>query len=427
MNMKNGSRYTVPISSHHVSAGGISTTLTALLLVFAIANVAVADEFMITPGDELRIFIPGLRPPEQLYVVDTDGNIDLGIQGRVKVSGYPVNKAQELIKTHLERYLKSVEGVTLLIKRSRRTVFVTGCVAEPGVITIEANVDLWQALHQAGGVTACADLTRVLFLRDGLTLPVDVRAYLTRDVSEPLPRLRAGDTVFVPAEPGLPLGSGEIAAPFLGAEALNRKVFVIGSVVSPGMYDRTDEMDALTAVSLADGPTPEADLGNTVVLTKEQSIKVDLNAALQGTKLAKNLLPGNGGAIIYVPTLHENMDTRLGAHINVIGPFERTGRIPVSGPIKLIDVVGIVGGDESDGKLHQLSVIQDAPGFTLTSKYDLEEYLEKGGWVGRVPVYPGSTVVIGRRDLVAYQETLRTLTTMAMLSTSVAIWINLAQ
>jgi protein involved in polysaccharide export with SLBB domain len=395
-----------------------------LALSLIIGNVAVADEFMITPGDELRIFIPGLRPPEQLYTVDPDGHIDLGLQGKVKVSGYPTKKAESLVKAHLGKYLRSTTGIALFLKRSRRTILITGCVAQPGLITIEANVDLWQAIHQAGGVTECADLSRVFFLRNGLTLPVNVRAFLARDTDEPLPRLKAGDTVFVSAAPGIPLSSTAVAAPFLDNEALNRKVFVIGAVNAPGMYDRSEALDVLTAVALAGGPLELADLSNTTLLTKDKSIKIDLQKALQRKVRLKKLIPGKGGAIVYVPYLHENVDTRMGDYINLIGPFERSGRIPISGPMKLIDIIGIVGGPGEAGKIHKVTVIEEGRGYSLANKYDVEDYLEEGGWVGRILVMPGSTVAIDRRDLVAYQTTLQTIGTLAMISSSMAFWLS---
>ncbi len=410
---------------HSTERRGWRVSLSALVLsLILLPVVSSADEFIITPGDELRVFIPGLRPPDQTVVVDPSGRVDLGIHGKVKLSGNSIDDAQALLKTHLSKYLKSTAGVTVLLQKSRRTVLITGCVAQPGIHTVDSGVDLWQSLHQAGGVTACADLTRVTVLRNGLEMSVNVRAFLTRDSTEPLPSLRAGDTIFVPGEPGMPLAQNGVTA-FLGHQAIKRKVFVIGAVTTPGMFDRSDALDVLTAVSLAGGPTPLADLSHATLLTKKGRVVVNLQKALAGKKLRKNLLPGDGGAIIYLPTLTENIDSRLGSHVNVIGPFERTGRIPVSGPIKLIDIIGIVGGPMEEGKIHEVSVIREGPGYTLVTEFDVGDYLENGGWVGRAPVYPGSTVVIGRRNRRAFEDTLRILSTMAMLSTTVALWLNL--
>jgi len=394
------------------------------LCFFVISFGAKADEFSITPGDELRIFIPGLQPPEQLYIVGHQGDIDLGIHGKVVLAGYSVKNAQTILRKHMSKYLKSVAGLTLMVKQSKRTILITGCVENPGLITIESTADLWQALQLNDGLSGCADLTRVLMLRNGLELEVNVHAFLTRDSIEPLPVLRAGDTIFVPAQAGLPLAPSAEHA-FLSNKALDRKVFVIGSVTSPGMFDRSEALDVLTAVSLAGGPLPVADLAHTTLLTKDASIKIDLQKAIAGKKLKKKLLPGDGAAIIYIPSLTENVDTRLGSHINVIGPFERTGRIPVSGPIKLIDALGIVGGPGDDAKLHKLRIIEEGLGYTLVSRYDIGEYLEGGGWIGRVMVKPGSTIMMGRRNMQALATTTSIIGSLAVVSTAMALWLSL--
>lgn len=396
------------------------------LTVFLLAVLAQADEFSLVPGDELRIFVPGADPPEQLVQIDPSGNLDLGINGKVHVAGVPLDQAEELLKTHLRKYLRSVAGVTLLLNKAQRTILITGRVAHPGLFTIAPTTDLWQAVAEAGGVIAGGDLTRVVISRKGLEIPVNVRAYLTRESIEPLPALRAGDVVFIPAEPGFPLAeSGETA--FLGLEAINRKVFVLGAVEEPGIFDRSRVLDVLSAVALANGPTPTADLSHTILLTDKGRITVDLQNALGGGVSGKQLLPENGGAIIYVPTLAENLDTRLGAHINVIGSFVRQGRIPVSGPLKLIDVVGLAGGPDESGQLDEVTVVEDGAGFTLVSRFDLKRYIEKGGLAGRAMVNPGSTVYLGRRDLEALQTALQAVSTIAVVSTAVALWITVAQ
>ncbi|MCP4677571.1 MAG: hypothetical protein GY854_19065 [Deltaproteobacteria bacterium] len=396
-----------------------------LLALFAFLSVANADEFNLVPGDEVRVFIPGMQPPERIIQVNSEGELDLGMNGKVHVAGNTTEKAEALLKTHLKKYLRSTAGVTLLLDKAKRSVLVTGKVANPGLYVLGPFADLWQAIDMAGGLTPGADLTRVIISRQGLEIPVDVRSYLTRDTKEPLPTLRAGDVLFVSAEPGLPLAESGAAA-FLGLEGVNRKVFVIGAVVTPGIYDRSESIDILTAVLLAGGPVVASDLGHVAVVTQKRRISVDLQAVLSGKTLERPQFPDEGGAIVYVPSLEENIDNRIGAHINVVGPFARTGRIPVSGPIKLIDAIGIVGGPQEAAKLHEVSVIQEGSGFTLVSEYDLEEYFEEGGGVGRALVYPGSTVYIGRRSLIGFQTTMQTVTTLAMLSTTAVMWMTFA-
>ena len=51
-------------------------------------------------------------------------------------------------------------------------------------------------------------------------------------------------------------------------------VFVVGSVIRPGAFavqDRRAEMTVLQAVAMAEGPTPTASLGKTIIIRQSQA------------------------------------------------------------------------------------------------------------------------------------------------------------
>ena len=152
-----------------------------------LTSTALADDLPVSPGDTLQVYIPGAQQPDQTYLVDIQGNIDLGVYGRLKIGGKPLKKAESLLKQHLSKYLKSTDGISLFLKQQGRIVLITGCVEEPGVVSIQSTDDLWQAIHRAGGLSDCADLTRVTFYRNGVKLDVDLRSYLTGETQNPPP------------------------------------------------------------------------------------------------------------------------------------------------------------------------------------------------------------------------------------------------
>ncbi|MDJ0763150.1 MAG: SLBB domain-containing protein [Myxococcota bacterium] len=402
-----------------------------LVLIASVARVALfgaiarADEEELVPGDEVNVFIPGLSPPYQTLQIDDQGEIDLGVNGRVKIAGGPLERGEELLKLHLRNYLRSIAGVSLTLSRAQISILVTGLVAEPGIVAVPSSVGIWRIIEMAGGIISGADLSRVIIIRGEQEIQVDLRAHLTRDSTDPLPPLKAGDTLFIPADPSLSISEGGATA-FLGNTALQRKVFVIGAVRTPGLYDRSDSLDVITAVALADGPTEAADLSHTRVYTPDSSEVVDLNKVLKGDQSALKKLPKNIGIIIYLPTLERGIDTRLGSFINVLGGVNEPGRIPVSGPVRLIDAIGLAGGPAERAKLRHVRVIRDEPGFTLVSDYNLKRYFKKGGIAGRAIVYPGSTVVIGRRDLEVLRTTVSLISTAALVSTAAALWLQIA-
>lgn len=402
------------------------TLIVCISVLFAfLSSSALAEDVIVSPGDTLRVYIPGAQQPEQTYTVNISGDIDLGVYGKLKIGGKTLRRSEEMLKLHLSKYLKSAEGISLYIKEQGRIVLITGCVEKPGVIGIEPTDDAWQAIHRAGGLSSCADVTRTKYYRNGLELDVDLASYLTGDSKEPLPILMTGDTIFVPSGPGL-TNSTDPAAAFLSLEALRRKVFVIGAVTVPGIYNLTAGLDLLTLLSAAKGPATAADLSHTKVVTKDRTVTVDLQKAFSDKKENRYMLPAEGGVIVFVPSLQENVDSRLGAHINFVGSFSRPGRIPVSGPISLIDAIGLAGGFSENAKTRKLRVIEEGPGYTLASRYNLKRYLKKGGAMGRVIVKPGSTVALGRINLEPVNLAVSAITAISMVSSTFLLWVNYA-
>jgi len=404
---------------------GMSIIVFTLLLCSSI-SICRADEFILVPGDELHVFIPGTTPAHRMLTIDMKGEIDLGINGRLKIAGVSLKKSTGLLKSHLSRYLRSTVGVTVMLNASRRTILITGQVRTPGLVTIEETTDLWQAVSQAGGLAPGADLSRVLVVRNEIEIPVDLRAYLTRDSSAPLPVLRAGDTVFIPGDPSMSVVEAGATA-FLGNAALERKVFVVGAVANPGLYDRSDTLSVLTAVTLAGGPLSDSDLGNVHMLTQNKNVVIDLNKVMKGKSQGRKLLPEKGGTIIFVPFLTRGIDSRLGQHINVIGGVRNPGRIPISSPVRLVDAIGLAGGPENEAKLRHVHVIRDEAGFTLASEFDVKRYFKHGGPVGRMFVHAGTTIYLGTRNLDALNTTIAIIGTLATISTTAALWITLSR
>jgi protein involved in polysaccharide export with SLBB domain len=190
------------------------------------------------------------------------------------------------------------------------------------------------------------------------------------------------------------------------------------------MYNLTPKLDLLTLIAAANGPLATADLGHATMITQSRQITIDLQKEMKRPYTDRALLPDEGGVIVYIPTLQENIDNRLGAHINVVGGFTRTGRIPISGPIALMDAVALAGGHADSAKSKRLRVIEDGPGYSLVSEYNLKRYLRHGGAMGRVIVKPGSTLALGRINYQALNTVLQGLNLVSMVSSTFLLWVN---
>ena len=136
---------------------------------------------------------------EEGYRVDVDGNIDFPILGKLHVEGLTVTQVIDLIKTRIEEgnYMKN-PLISVEFLNFRYTVM--GAVSNTGTFNVEGDrVTLFEALAQAGGLTARARIDNVAVIREiGDDREMYVADLRTKDVfSSPCYYLQQNDIVYV--------------------------------------------------------------------------------------------------------------------------------------------------------------------------------------------------------------------------------------
>lgn len=167
----------------------------------ALANAGrVGAVYGIGPGDELKISVfevPNLSTTAQ---VGADGTILFPLIGTVSVAGKTTVQAANEIADRLgQKYLQSPQ-VSVFVSHSAQRVSVNGSVQRPGVITLDGNLTLSQAVAEAGGTSDVADENRVHVarvrpdqtLKDSVYDLEAIKGGTARD-----PQLQSGDIVVV--------------------------------------------------------------------------------------------------------------------------------------------------------------------------------------------------------------------------------------
>ncbi len=397
-----------------------------MLLLCLLASPAFgADEHRLQPGNDVVVTVPDPKVTETKVTIDPRGEIPLGRYGRLKIAGMTVSAAESAVRDYLGRYIVRRSGISLALTSTRFFVFVTGHVRKSGFVKMDRSETVWQAVQRAGGHNAGADLSGVVLARNGKERPLDIGAFLTRADTTPLPAVRPGDTVFVPAGPTVPdADSGRVS--LLSQKALKGKVFVLGAVSVPGIYDRTPGLDPLLAIGLAGGPRGEADLSGVRVLSKERSLAVNLAAILRGD--GGEILPiPEGGAIVYVPSRTLADPNTFSPSINVIGGVERPGRLNVPGPVSLAEAIGMSAGARKNGLLDEVRLVRAGPRFTLATNYDFEAYVEEGGVLAQARVQPGDLIWLEESDFQAWRAVVQVISDLAVISTAVVLFLALSE
>lgn len=133
------------------------------------------------------------------YLVDTEGKVELPYLGLVKVGGYTLREAEEVIRKQLEVFLNEKPTVNVLIQNFRYSVL--GEVQRPGAFTApNGKVSVLEALASAGDMTIYGIRDDVKLYRENADGSQTVVSLNLKDISllsSPYFYLQQGDVLYV--------------------------------------------------------------------------------------------------------------------------------------------------------------------------------------------------------------------------------------
>jgi polysaccharide export outer membrane protein len=261
--------------------------------------------YQIGVGDVLDIHVNDEDDISGRYQVDQDGNVKVSLLSKpIAAAGSTTFQFASRMSDQLKKedILRDPSVSVLILREMTQNVSVLGAVMKPGTYQIEKPTTVMDMISQAGGLAPNAgNSLTVTHHTDASgssaanansasnrdpTVTIDMNGLLTaKDPSANVP-VHAGDVVTVGTAP---------------------VVFVVGSVIRPGAFavqDRRSEMTVLQAVAMAEGPSPTASLGKTIIIrqssssSERQEIPIDLKKVMRG-KDKDQVLEAND--ILFVP------------------------------------------------------------------------------------------------------------------------------
>ena len=204
-----------------------------------VENIPVTPDYVIGPGDEIRLQLWGQVNQQQRVVVDRTGAISLPDLGAVHVAGLHYAQLTDFLRSQLGRVYRNFDLNVNLGQLRSIQIFVVGQARQPGSYTVSSLSTLLNALFASGGPLPQGSLRRIE-LRRGSQTVVTFDLYdllLHGDKSKDVPLL-SGDVVFIP-----PVGP---------------QVAALGSVNTPAVYELRDETTVAQLLQLAGGRTNTA-------------------------------------------------------------------------------------------------------------------------------------------------------------------------
>jgi polysaccharide export outer membrane protein len=265
--------------------------------------------YIIGPGDVLSVVIfAGGKSQEALELaVFSKGTVNFPFLGKIRAEGLSIEQVTEMVTRSLAvDYFVDPQVIINVKDYKSKKVYITGAIENPGLYPLDSsNTTLLELIAKSGGVTkersnfayilkgSIQDLESAKEINELVqqknSIHVNLQELMEQGISERNVELQAGDVVYIP--------------PTTFSNLTHYKVYVLGKVEKPGVYDFQDGLTALDACVLAGGFGKYAAPNRTVITrrdgeSKQETLVINLNKVRKGKATDIELKPGDR---IYVP------------------------------------------------------------------------------------------------------------------------------
>lgn len=205
------------------------------------ATLSAAADYVLAPGDLLRILVYQQPDLSMEIRVQDNGQLSYPLIGPLAVAGLSVFDAERRLENGLReaKFLRNPQVSITVMQVRGNLVSILGHVQRPGRFPIEKpGLRLTELLAQAGGITAIGSDGLVLMgVRQGVPFrrKLELPALFDADDPQNDPVLVHGDVIFVDRAP---------------------VVYLYGEVQRPGPVRLERQMTVLQALAAGGGPTP---------------------------------------------------------------------------------------------------------------------------------------------------------------------------
>ncbi|HEX5236609.1 MAG TPA: SLBB domain-containing protein [Silvibacterium sp.] len=199
----------------------------------------IPPDYIIGPGDELRIRIWGQVNFNANVRVDRAGEIYLPQVGEVHVAGLPYQALSQHLHDAISRVFRNFDLTADIGQIRAVQVYVVGQAHRPGTYTVSSLSTLFDVLFVSGGPSIDGSM-RHIYLKRGGNVVVDFDLYdllVNGDKSKDA-KLQSGDVIFIP-----PVGP---------------EVALAGSVRRPAIYELRGDTTIGQVISYAGGESSTA-------------------------------------------------------------------------------------------------------------------------------------------------------------------------
>lgn len=272
----------------------------------------VSEDYLISPDDELEIFVLDVAELSRTYRVSPTGMISVPLLAKpIQAAGTSPTQLAQMIADQLrEAGMVSHPQVTVQVKNSRlHSIAIAGSVKKPQIYPILGKTTLMDALSQAEGLSDDAGNTAVITRGDISSRALGLEASQEAEPGDPLVNPR---TVVVDLKRLMEDGDPKLNYDLYPGDRVTVQragiVYVLGAVNRAGGFvlknDR-EQMTVLKALALAEFVKSTANTKKAVIIRGNpktpggaQEIPIELNKMLNDRAKDRVLLAND---ILFIP------------------------------------------------------------------------------------------------------------------------------
>ncbi len=264
-----------------------------------VSDVPVPNEYVLGPGDTIRVKIYGKEAQDYSLVVNREGDVDIPKLGPFSVVGKSFSDVRKELSEEISNRIIGVRSNISMGELRSIRVFVLGEAYKPASYTLSSLSTVTQAIFAAGGVSDIGSLRNIQVKRQGnVVAELDLYDLLLKGDTSGDVSLMAGDVVFIPTR--------------------GKTVAVKGSVTRPAIYEVKQESSVRDVIKLAGGLLPTA-FGDIVKLERitTQGLKQVVNVNLRN----KRIQPVQNGDVVEVSSTLDTVEQS----VTLLGHVARPG------------------------------------------------------------------------------------------------------
>jgi protein involved in polysaccharide export with SLBB domain len=244
-------RFVADVTGHNLSHFGQS--------LFSSGNAYLADEslpvpanYLLGPGDEVRLQVWGSVDFSAILVIDRNGKAYIPKVGTIPLAGVMVRDLESHLEKQLRRVFTKFQLNANLARLRSVQIYVMGQARQPGALVVSSLSTLVNALFASGGPNVHGSMRNIVLQRNGKTIALlDLYVLIARGDKSQDVSLQAGDVILIP-----PAGS---------------RVAIIGAFDHEGIYELKDNATSVADLLNLTGGLPSLAGTQKAILERVQS------------------------------------------------------------------------------------------------------------------------------------------------------------